>query len=100
MEFFQIVQSHKIQSVFHFLGYSVPGQTLTTRICEKNMKHITARATLCAVGIAMVVIPLWPQTQSPQKPSFEVVSVKPNVSGEPPAAIAGLPGGSWRRMSH
>jgi hypothetical protein len=57
---------------------------------------LTTRVTVCAAGFAMLVVPLWSQTPSPQKASFEVASVKLNRSiGGPANRIDRQPGGRF-----
>ena len=48
-----------------------------------------------ALGCLVIAIPILPQAPGGSKPSFEVVSIKPNTSGDNRVAILGSPGGRF-----
>src|SRR5262249_17964047 len=54
---------------------------------------ITKALVLFGLAIMVVAIPIFSQAPSGAKPSFEVATIKPNVTGDNRVAIMGQPGG-------
>ena len=52
----------------------------------------TGKVVLSCTAFAFAVMPLLSQTESPKKPSFEVISIKPSPPGNGPRGILGFRG--------
>src|SRR5262245_22845038 len=52
-------------------------------LAKKDMRHLSCKVGLVVVAIASAAMALASQAPAGQKPSFEVVSIKPNKSGGP-----------------